>query len=110
MEQEKIDKLIEVLQNVKKRPQMYFGQNDDVDKAHIFLWGFMLAAISVLNIEFNDCIENRGKATNKRGFEYTTFGIALEAAQKDFDNSQIVIEQIEIEIEMWKIFRDGFEI
>jgi hypothetical protein len=109
MEQEKIDKIIEFLQQVKKRPQMYIESNDDTEKTHIFLWGIMLGVILSLNLDFSDCISNRGKATNKRGLEYNALGIAKELTGKGYDNSQIVIEQIEIEIEMWKIFRDSFE-
>lgn len=109
MDKEKINKIIELLQNVKERPQMYVGSNDDTEKIHIFLWGVMLGVILSLNIDFEDCISNRGKATRKRGFEYNALGISKELTEKGYDNSQIVIEQIEIEIEMWKIFRDGFE-
>src|SRR3954462_799935 len=106
MNKEQIDKIIDLLQQVKKRPQMYVGSDDDSEKTHIFLWGVMLGVILSLNLDFEDCILNRGKATNKRGFEYNALGISKELTQKGYNNQQIVIEQIEIEIEMWKIFRD----
>ncbi len=108
MEQEKINKIIESLEYVLKRPKMYFGKDDDADLAASYLYGIRLAVFALIN--FNKTIISAWhEAIIKRGHWLSPRAVSKELKEEGYENNQIVIEVIEIEIETWKIFRDSLE-
>ena len=109
MDKEKINKIIEFLEYVMKRPQLYVGKDDDFEAALHFLIGVRHGILTLLDSD-RTIISSWHDAIIKRGHRLRPLNTIPEDMKKNgFEDTDIVKEYIEIEIETWKIFRDSLE-
>lgn len=109
MDKEKINKIIEFLEHVLKRPQLYFGKDDDFEATLNFLFGVRYGVLTLLDSD-KTIISSWHDAIIKRGHRLRPLNtIPEDMKKKGFENIDIVKEYIEIEIETWKNFRDNLE-
>ena len=106
MEKEKINKIIEFLEQVLKYPLGHFGAIDAVERADSFLTGIRYATFFLFDLDNYSIGDFRGDAVTKRGHRYLSRGVSQELKDKGYENTQIVIELIEIEIDFWKLVQD----
>jgi len=107
MEQEKINKTIEFLEQVLKYMAMHFGAIDAVERANGFLSGIRYVTFFLFDLDNYSIVDFRGDAVTKRGHRYLSRGVSQELKDKGYENTEIVIELIKIEIDFWKIIRDS---
>lgn len=109
MDKEKINKIIEFLECILKRPKMYFGKDDDFKIASSYLYGIRHGVLVLIDSN-KTIISSWHEAIIKRGHRLRPFDtIPEDMKKKGFENTDIVKEYIKIEIETWKIFRDSLE-
>ncbi len=107
MEQEKINRIIEFLEQVLKYPAMHFGKVDDVERANSFLIGIRYAIFHLFNLDNYSIVAIRRQVTTKRGHKFTPRGAVQDLRDEGFEDAQIVTELIETEIDFWKLVRDA---
>jgi hypothetical protein len=93
-----VERLLRMLDCVKARPAMYFGQ-DEPEAASLFLIGFSAAAGAALNWDFDQWLNVREVVTTSRGWQWTSTGPHREMIAKGWSSSKIVAEMIDIEAE-----------
>lgn len=106
---EQIDLIIENLEHTKLFPAMYFGSKDDVISAQSYLNGVQQAVFSLLELDKYSYSTVRGEVVTKRGHLYSAQGVSKELKAEGFTDEQIVQKLLDIEIELWKIYRDSVE-
>ena len=109
MEQEKINKIIEFLEQVLKYPKQNFGKDDDVEITHSFLVGIRYATFFLFDLDSYSIVSIMGEAITRRGHKFTPRGSLQDLKDEGYENTQIVIELIKIEIDFWKTFRESLE-
>lgn len=107
MEKEKIDKMIEFLEDVFKRPAMHFGKVDSVERANSFLVGIRYATFSLFDLDRYSIVDFQGDVVTKRGHRFSARGVSQELKDEGYEDIQIVKELIEIEIDFWKLVRNS---
>ena len=107
MEQEKIDKIIEFLKQVLKYPAMHFGAVDAVERADSFLIGIRYGTFFLFDLDNYSIVNLRGDVVNKRGHKFTPSGTVQDLKDEGYENTQIVIELIKIEIDFWELVRNS---
>ncbi len=107
MKVEKINKIIEFLEQVLKYPAMHFGKVDAVERANSFLVGIRYATFFLFDLDNYSIVSFQGEATTRRGHKFTPSGAIQDLKDEGYEDALIVTELIEIEIDFWKIFRDS---
>ena len=107
MEKEKFNKIIEYLEQVLKYPAMHFGAIDAVERAESFLIGIRYATFFLFDLDNHSITSIYDDVLIKRDHRFSASGILRELKYEGYENTQIVKELIEIEIDFWKIVRDG---
>ncbi len=107
MEQEKINKIIEFLEQVLKYPAMHFGAIDAVESANSFLVGIRYATFFLFSLDNYSIVSFQGEVTTRRGHKFTPSGAIRDLKDEGYEDTQIVIELIEIEIDFWKLVQDS---
>ena len=107
MEHEKINKIIELLEDVLKRPKMYFGTDDNTDIASSFLYGVRHGICMLFDLR-GSIISVWGDSVIKRGHRFSPRGVSEELKIEGLNDKEIVKELIEIEIAFWKTMWDKF--
>jgi hypothetical protein len=108
IQQEQIDRVLELLEAILKRPLMYFGKADDVEIANSFISGFSISLFHTFDIPFSR-VDVLGESVTKRGHRFSPRGIWQELKEEGLDNEQIINELIQIQIEMWRIIKNRLE-
>lgn len=106
METEKIDKLIEFLQDVLRVPKMHFGKDDDPEIAHSFLVGIRYATFHIFDLDRYSIPNIMSEIIAKRKHRFTSRGAIQDLVDEGYESKLIVTELIEIEIDFWKFVRD----
>lgn len=101
MEQEKIERIIEQLENIKTRPAMCIGNTEDVEALIHFFHGYS-AAIFIIEGDRMPTLDVYHETQRRRGWQISALGIVPEMKEKGFSDAEIVQELITIEIEAWK--------
>jgi hypothetical protein len=104
MTKENVEKIIEILEHVRKKPSMYFGYNYNFETIVHYLRGFHMALFS-LNLQFP-------RPLNEKDGWYTSYYCVNypNKEQAEMLQDEYIIERIfTVEIEMWKSFRDSLE-
>ena len=107
MEREKINKLIEFLEDALKRPAMHFGSVDNVERANAFLTGIRYSTFHLFDLDRYSIAAIMREATTKRNHKFTPRGAVQDLRDEGFEDIQIVTEIIETEIYFWKLVRDA---
>lgn len=109
MDEVNINKTIEFLEYVMKRPQMFIAKDGDFESMSSFLRGVRYGVLAMLDSD-RTIISSWHNAIIERGHRLKPFNTIPEDMKKNgFEDTDIVKEYIEIEIETWKIFRDNLE-
>ena len=98
-----INKLIENLQFVMKRPTMFMG-TANWDTVDIFIYSFS-CAYSAIGVPLT--LDLRRLATNSRGWEFTSLRGADKMREQGLSEEQIVQEMLLIEIKMLELVAEG---
>ena len=96
--------LIEQLENLKARPAMFFGTDDDVEAAIHFFNGFNAAASTLLRPDEPWRSEHYRAVLETRGWKMSARHPAREMKEKSLNNREVVAELIEIELASWRAF------
>ena len=107
MEQEKINKIIEFLEQVLEYPAMHFGAIDAVERADSYLAGIRYGTFVLFDLDRYSIIDFHGEATTRRGHKFTPRGAIQDLKNEGYENTQIVIEIIKIEIDFWELVRNS---
>ena len=107
MDKEKINKLIEFLEQVLKYPAMHFGKVDDVERANSFLIGIRYATFHLFSLDSYSIVTIMRETTTRRNHKFTPRGAVQDLRDEGFEDTQIVTELIETEIDFWKLVRDN---
>lgn len=107
MENEKFNKIIEYLEQVLKYPAMHFGAIDAVERADSYLVGIRYATFFLFNLDSYSIVSFMRETTTRRGHKFTPHGAIKDLKDEGYEDTQIVIELIEIEIDFWKLVRDS---
>jgi hypothetical protein len=106
MNREYIDKFIKLFEEVLSCPIMYFGKYD-TDAVVLSTQGLYMS-LSITNHSFpNEKIYR--EVSKNRGWHFNALGIIPDMKAKGLSNEEMVKELVSVEIEAWKIFRDGLE-
>lgn len=105
MEQEKIERIIECLENFQKRPQMFAGGNGDIDAIRSFLNGFHFAFFAAFDYRITMWDEFQ-KAHEKLDLKFNTLGFEGQLLAQGISKEEIIQKIIQVEIETWKLIRD----
>jgi len=106
MEQEKFNRLIEYLEQVLKYPAMHFGAIDAVESANSYLVGIRHGTFFLFDLDSYSIVSFQREATTKRGHKFTPRGAIRDLKDEGYEDSQIVKELVETEIDFWKLVRD----
>jgi hypothetical protein len=101
MEREKIERIIEQLENIKSRPASFIGNAGDEEALIHFFHGYS-AAIFIIEGERMPILDVYHKIHKRKGWQINALGIAPQMKEKGFSGVEIVQELITIEIEAWK--------
>lgn len=104
---EQIDLIIEHLEHAKLYPAMHFGSLDDTVSAQSYLDGVQQAGFLLLDLDRYTYSNNRGDVVSNRGHRYSPRGVSTELKEEGLTDEEIVQELLEIEIEVWKLYRDN---
>ena len=107
MERKKINKIIEFLEEVFKYPAMHFGKDDDVERANSFLVGVRYATFHLFDLDRYSIVGIMREVKKRRGHKFTPRGAIQDLKDEGYENTQIVFELIETEIDFWKSIRDA---
>jgi hypothetical protein len=100
MDKNLIEGVIDRLESIKNRPQMFFGSDDNVEAADNFFRGFNSALAVVVEPQFSRHFD--WEARKRRGWELTAGSISTEMRGKGYSDKAIVAEIIEVELEAWR--------
>lgn len=88
---------------------MYFGAKDDFISAQSYLYGVQHVGFLLLDLNASTYSNNRGDIVNKRGHRYSPRGVSTELKYEGLNDEEIVQELLQIEIEVWKLYREKLE-
>ena len=99
-----LDRVLELLDNLSKRPQMYVHPVD-IATIQSFLHGLeagcSLAGLTIAH-------EVRGIAAESRGWKYRATGIVWHMKEKKLADGQIIQELIAVEAEVFRLAAASF--
>jgi len=97
-----IDRIIELLEAVRQRPQMYLGELEH-ERATVFLYGFQMSLRAVNEqVPGFDLLK---AAYTKRGWHFNALGGVPDMMSKGLSSEGIVHEILSAEIDAWKALR-----
>lgn len=107
MEREKFNKIIEYLEQVLKYPAMHFGAIAAVESANGYLIGIRYATFFLFDLDNYSIVSFMREATTRRNHKFTPRGAIRDLKDEGYEDTQIVIKLVEIEIDFWKLVRDS---
>ena len=101
IKKEAIGKIIESLQKAIKRPQMYFGVDDDPSLVQSYLCGIDQASVIFLEVDYDFIVSKWRDAIESRGHKVTTRAPAWHLKEQGVADKDIIIELIQIHIALY---------
>jgi hypothetical protein len=89
--------IIEWFENIKTRPQMFYGENDNPWLVENGMYWFHMA---FTHLGYN--FQPKENEIVKRNLHKNSLGLSHQLKNKELSNEEIVKEIIDIEIENWK--------
>lgn len=104
MTRSQIDRIVEYLTAVQKRPQMYFGETDP-SRTELFLNGFDVA-LAILGEPTPGYDQLKAVYAN-RGFELNALGVVNDMTSKGLSREAIVNEIVSAHIDAWSEIKEA---
>jgi hypothetical protein len=100
LKSEDVGKIVEMLDEVRKRPKMYFGHDDNVEATKCFLHGFELASqcvgIQPSSQDWEDIFCKRRIRIDRR------LGLAGALRRRGYIELEVVRAMLEIQADVWR--------